>query len=85
VPGGKFLQFDLLNINPADVVSLRPAPVIPETIEFSDLTHCVEFDVEKGGQSSQESKAQRLAFCLCLQLAAEKSENKACKKETTIL
>jgi hypothetical protein len=37
-------QFGLLNINLADVVSIRPAPVIPETIEFNDLTYCVEFD-----------------------------------------
>lgn len=37
-------QFGLLDINPADVVSIRTAPVIPETVEFSDLTHYVEFD-----------------------------------------
>ncbi len=37
-------QLGPLNINPADVVSIRPAPVMPETVEFSDLTHCVEFD-----------------------------------------
>jgi hypothetical protein len=37
-------QLGPLNINPADVVSIRPAPIIPETVEFCDLTHIVEFD-----------------------------------------
>lgn len=34
----------MLDIKPADVVSIRPAPVMPDAVEFSDLTHCVEFD-----------------------------------------
>lgn len=37
-------QLGWLDINPADVVSIRPAPVIPETVEYCDLTHIVEFD-----------------------------------------
>ena len=37
-------QLGLLNINPADVVSIRPAPVMQETMDFNDLTYCVEFD-----------------------------------------
>ena len=37
-------QMGWLNINPAEVVSISRAPVIPETVEFCDLTHCVEFD-----------------------------------------
>lgn len=37
-------QMGWLNINPADVVSIRPAPVIPETVEYCGLTHIVEFD-----------------------------------------
>lgn len=37
-------QLGSLNINPEDVVSIRPAPIIPETVEFCDLTHIVEFD-----------------------------------------
>jgi hypothetical protein len=37
-------QLGPLNINPEDVVSIRRAPIIPETVEYCDLTHCVEFD-----------------------------------------
>jgi hypothetical protein len=37
-------QLGPLSINPADVVSLKPAPVIPETVGFYDLTHIVDLD-----------------------------------------
>ncbi|MGD2091863.1 MAG: hypothetical protein PVH61_37165 [Candidatus Aminicenantes bacterium] len=37
-------QLGPLDINPADVVSIRPAPVIPDNMDDCDLTYYVEFD-----------------------------------------
>lgn len=37
-------QLGLLDINPESVIAIKQAPVMPESLEFSDLTHCVEFD-----------------------------------------
>lgn len=37
-------QLGLLDINPADVVSIRPAPVLPDNMGYCDLTYCVELD-----------------------------------------
>lgn len=34
----------MLDINPADVVSIKPAPVLPDNMDYCDLTYCVEFD-----------------------------------------
>lgn len=37
-------QLGLLDINPESVIAIKQAPVMPESVEFNDLTHCVEFD-----------------------------------------
>lgn len=36
-------QLGLLDINPADVISIRPASVRPDNMNFCDLTYCLEF------------------------------------------
>ncbi|NIM16348.1 MAG: hypothetical protein GTO45_30495 [Candidatus Aminicenantes bacterium] len=37
-------HISLLDINPADILSIKPASVIPERMEFSNLPYCVDFN-----------------------------------------
>jgi hypothetical protein len=34
----------MFGINPEFVVSIQPAPILPDNIDFADLTYCVDFD-----------------------------------------
>ena len=59
-------QFGMLEINPADVVSIRPAPVLPDNMDYCDLTYCVEFDdrfysLDDHVVCISESEAEKLA------------------------
>jgi hypothetical protein len=59
-------QFGMLEINPADVVSIRPAPVLPDNMDYCDLTYYIEFDdrfysLEDHAVCISESDAEKLA------------------------
>jgi hypothetical protein len=74
-------QLGPLNINPADVVSIRPAPVIPETVEFCDLTHIVEFDDRFYSMDDlvvciSENDAEKLAELSGIQIERKKEKSR---------
>lgn len=77
-------QNGLLDINPADVVSIRPVSVQPDNMEYCDLTYCVELedDSEPYGSSTvcvSDSDAKALSRESGIKIPEEKSINR--KKE----
>jgi hypothetical protein len=77
-------QFGMLEINPADVVSIRPAPVLPDNMDYCDLTYCVEFDdrfysMDDHVVCISESDAEKLAEISGIEIPGKKvkkTENK---------
>ena len=37
-------QIGILDINPTDVISIKSAPVLPDNMDYCDVTYCVELD-----------------------------------------
>lgn len=77
-------QLGMLEINPADVVSIRPAPVLPDNMDYCDLTYCIEFDDRFYSLNDpvvciSESEAEKLAEISGIEIPGKKvkkTENK---------
>lgn len=74
-------QMGLLDINPESVVAIRKAHVMPETVEFCDLTHYVEFDdrfYSTGDNVAciSEDDAEKLAELAGVEVEEEKEKSR---------
>ena len=78
-------QFGMLDINPADVVSIRPAPVLPDNMDYCDLTYHVEFDDRFYSLGDHvvcisESDAEKLAELSGIEITERKIKKPEIKK-----
>ena len=75
-------QFGLLDINPANVDSIRPASVIPELIKYCNLTYYVSFNDSSVSYESRivyisETDALKLSELAGIELP-ERKKNQRC-------
>ena len=81
-------QMGILDINPESVVAVRRAPVMPESMEFSDLTHCIEFDdrfysMDGNVVCISEGDAEKLAELAGVEIEGRRAKPEEPRPETT--
>ncbi len=79
-------QMGEMDINPESVVAVKKAPIMPEPVEFAELTYCVEFDDRFYSMGDNvvcisEADAEKLSELAGVEIEGKKKEIKSVKPQ----